>query len=234
MRKIFYVLFSLLVPISLYANVGYDIAIDDNGYLLKIEMDFNQGQTLLSVREALKNGTVLGLLSPKVVSVTNTAIEGDKYYSLMITKSFGISSKLLSMCEDKMTVNEWKRSCSLQTNKLDGGKYMEWKGDDVSCIQKDPKEVHCSFLIKGKALPLKVLGIQILSSKLFSVKTKYEAMNNFFKLYYFIKNYNLSPKLALYSFDHSKIKDETNQFEQIATKELKTAPLFKRSFFLQD
>lgn len=216
------------------STAGYNITIDEKGYLLNIEMIFDQGVNLLNVREALKNGKVLSLLSPNVVSVTNTKINEDEYKSLMVVKSFGISSNLLSMCDEKLNENKWSRSCVLQTNDYDGGKYMEWKSDEVECLKKNPNVIDCHFTIKGKAKPVKIFGLQILSAKLFSVKAKLQAMNNFFKLYYYIKNYNLSPKMALSLFSKSKFKDELNQFEKKATDELKTQPQFKRSFVFQD
>jgi hypothetical protein len=99
------ILLMALLPITSYAQTGYDIVINSSGYDLKINMDFKEGQSIQEVRFALKNGEILSQLSPNVVSVTNTPVEDNKYKSLMVVKSFFIKSNLLSMCEEKESGN---------------------------------------------------------------------------------------------------------------------------------
>ncbi len=231
MKKILFLI--SLFPLMSFAQTGYDIVINDSGYNLKITMDFKEGQTLQDVRSALKNGVILSQLSPNVVSVTNTPVEDNKYKSLMVVKSFFIKSNLLSMCEDSEKENTWKRSCSLQTHQMDGGKYMEWKADDVECT-KILNGVHCDFLIKGLARPLKIFGVQIVNARVFSAKAKSQALNNFFKQYYFIKNHNLTAKIALAQFDQSKVKTEIEEFESTATQKLKKGTEYKRHYTLEN
>jgi hypothetical protein len=116
---------------------------------------------------------------------------------------------------------------------MDGGKYMEWKADDVECM-KIANGVHCNFLIKGLPKPLKIFGLEIVSARVFSAKAKFQALNNFFKQYYFIKNHSMTAKLALEHFKQSKIKTEIEEFESAATQELKKGSEYKRHFTLEN
>lgn len=229
------VLLVIFISANARANLSYDLGINKQGYILKMDMFFKKDIQLQSVVAALKNGDLLSLLSPNVVSVLNTPIGEGKYHSLMHVKSFGIHSNLLSMCEDKFTDISWTRSCSLQTREMDGGRYMEWKGDEVTCTkQASDAEVVCHFEIKGLPRPLKILGFQIISPEVFSVKAKLQAMSNFFKLYYYVKNYNLSAKLALKVFEDSSLKKELSRFETEAMKEVKASGEYHHKYFMKD
>ncbi|MDD4976116.1 MAG: hypothetical protein PHY93_17300 [Bacteriovorax sp.] len=239
MKKIIIIVLGMLFTQNLWASTGYDILIDQNGYDLKIELDFNNYQSLENVRHALVSSVVISQLSPNVQSVTNSG-KLDDYQSLMVVKSFGIKSELLSKCKETYkenkdknhNVKEWSRSCVLQTELLDSGKYMAWKTDQVICTKKSEQNVNCLFVIKGKTKPLIFLGFKILNEKSFAVKTKLQALNNFFKIYYFVSDHNISTKLANARFDKSKIKQELESFDSDATQKFKTESVYKRSFKL--
>jgi hypothetical protein len=183
----------------------------------------------------LVNSVVISQLSPNIQSVTNSGKLED-YQSLMVVKSFGIKSELLSKCKEVFTQNknesQWSRSCTLQTELLDSGKYMAWKTDQVICTKKSVENVNCQFAIKGKTKPLAFLGFQILNEKSFAVKAKLQALNNFFKIYYFVMDHNISTKLAAARFDKSPIKLELENFDSEATQKFKTESVYKRSFKL--
>jgi hypothetical protein len=235
MKNIIILALSLFFTQTLWAQTGYDILIDENGYDLKIELDFNNYQTLENIRQALVNSVVISQLSPNIQSVTNSGKLED-YQSLMVVKSFGIKSELLSKCKEVFTQNknesQWSRSCTLQTELLDSGKYMAWKTDQVICTKKSVENVNCQFAIKGKTKPLAFLGFQILNEKSFAVKAKLQALNNFFKIYYFVMDHNISTKLAAARFDKSPIKLELENFDSEATQKFKTESVYKRSFKL--
>ena len=235
MKNIITLALSLLFTQNLWAQTGYDILIDENGYDLKIELDFNNYQTLENIRQALVNSVVISQLSPNIQSVTNSGKLED-YQSLMVVKSFGIKSELLSKCKEAFTQNkneaQWSRSCVLQTELLDSGKYMAWKTDQVICTKKSAENVNCQFSIKGKTKPLAFLGFQILNEKSFAVKAKLQALNNFFKIYYFVMDHNISTKLAAARFDKSAIKLELETFDNEATQKFKTESVYKRSYKL--
>lgn len=232
--KTYLILLLLLFSTSLYATVSYDISIDKSGYNLTMDMSFNKGQRLQAIKWALKNGELLSKLSPNIVSVTTMPIDDtNKYHSLMLVKSFGIYSKLLSQCEEKTNETAWSRTCSLQTREQDGGKYMQWKGDEVECSE-GALEVDCHFVIRGQAKPVRILGIQIVSAELFSVKAKLQAVANFFKLFVYMNDFNLSPKLTLEKFDHSPLKAELDLFEKEATKAIKSKGQYHHKFSLKD
>lgn len=214
------------------ASLTYDIAISKGGYNLLMEMNFKKGISLSHVRSALKNGELLSRLSPNIVSVKNTAFADEKYKSLMVVKSFGIYSRLMSMCLDKNTPQSWQRSCSLQTQELDGGKYMAWKGDEVECVEKET--VTCRFNIRGQAKPLKFLGMQIVSAELFSVKAKLQALGNFFKLYTFIQDYGLSSSASLEKYNRSALKTELDLFEEEGTRAVKSKGTYVHQFTYKD
>lgn len=231
----FFLVVLLMDIVPAEASISYDIAISRGGYNMLIEMNFKKGITLQQARSALKNSELLSRLSPNVVSVKNTPVipvDGEKYKSLMTVKSFGIYSRLLSQCLDKNTPQSWQRSCSLQTRELDGGKYMAWKGDDVECTEKE--NVICKFNIRGQAKPLKVLGLQIVSAELFSVKAKLQALANFFKLYTFIQGHSLSSRASLEKFNHSALKTELEFFEKEGTKAVKTTGTYVHKFSLKE
>ncbi len=225
--------FFILMSTSSYASLNYDVKVDSRGYLLKIDMVFSRGIELKRVRGALKNGELLSKMSPNVVSVTNSELPDGKYKSLMLVRSFGIYSRLLSQCVDRNDTDSWSRSCSLQTRELDGGKYMMWKGDEVTCNEKD-RIVTCHFEIKGQARPLKILGLQIVSAELFSVKAKVQALANFFKLYTFIEGQSLSVKVAMADFTKSALKTELDLLEKEGTATVKGKGVFERSFSFKD
>jgi hypothetical protein len=109
---------------------------------------------------------------------------------------------------------------------------MAWKGDEVTCEQKE--NVICRFVIRGKALPIKILGIQIVSAELFSVKAKLQALSNFFKLYIFIEDHNLSAKGALERFNRSHLKPELDLFLKEGTEGVKRTGNFEHHFSLKD
>jgi len=228
-------LFSIICLMSAnsWASLHYDVTINSNGYILNMDMTFQKGVELSRVRGALKNGELLSRMSPNVVSVTNTDIPDGKYKSLMVVRSFGIYSRLLSQCLDRNEEKTWSRSCSLQTRELDGGKYMIWKGDEVTCLEKD-QVVSCHFVIKGQARPVRILGVQIVSAELFSLKAKVQALANFFKLYTFIEEQSLSVKSTLAHFNNSVLKTELEQMEKDGTKAVKSSGQFTRTFSLQE
>jgi hypothetical protein len=238
MKKLILFFILLLLSISANANISYDLVINKSGYVLKMDMVFKKEIPIQKVVSALKNGELLSVLSPNVVSVLNTPLPEGKYHSLMHVKSFGIHSNLLSMCEDKFNdtakAQSWMRSCSLQTREMDGGKYMEWKGDEVNCSVTNTAGVICHFEIKGLPKPLKVFGFQIISPEIFSVKAKVQAMSNFFKLYFYIQDYSLSTKLALEKFEVSSLKKELDRFEEEAKKEIKSSGVYHHRYFMKD
>lgn len=211
-------------------TAGYAIRIDDNGYKLTIEMSFPATVSLGRIRQTLKNPVVLSQLSPHVKSVTNAPLDSVRYESLMVTKSFGISSELVSKCEEESSKTTWSRACQLQTNRGDGGRYMEWKKDVVSCQQREDRTKVCAFLIQGKAKPLTLLGLQLLDAKRFSVKAKFEALNNFFKLYFYISDGSLSARRALKLFEQSPISQQLEDFSEKANQVLKTEAAYETSY----
>lgn len=223
----------VLFSAKLQAATGYDIAINESGYDLKMEMNFSGHQSLESIRQAIIKSDVISKLSPNVKSVTNTGNE-NHYNSLMVVKSFGIKSELLSKCDETFLENSWSRSCSLQTDQLDSGKFMQWKTDQVVCSKIDEVKTVCKFEIKGKTKPVKILGIQLVSERIFAVKAKYQAMNNFFKIFYYISDHNISTKLALEKFEHSQIKMELDHFESEASSKLKNESSYVRSYQMKD
>ncbi|MGZ3806642.1 MAG: hypothetical protein ACXVCE_01050, partial [Bacteriovorax sp.] len=222
----------LIGPQRSCAQTSYDMKISEAGYIMNISMDFKNNRSLLSVRDALKNPDVLPRLSPNVTSITNSPMRDGHYQSLMGVKSFGISSVLSSSCNESLSENEWKRSCGLETDKFDGGKYMEWKKDEVICIKDDGEKISCHFKIEGKARPVNFLGIQLVNDRVFSVKAKYQALNNFFKLYYFIEDHNISTRQALLKFDRSRIKTELDQMVEEGSRALKSELTYSRRYVL--
>lgn len=221
----------LVANTSAWASSGYDITINNDGYDLKIQLDFTNYQSLSNVRAALVKSAIISQLSPNVKSVT-TKGSPEKYESLMVVKSFGIKSELLSKCREELSETSWSRSCVLQTDKLDGGKHMVWKTDEVTCSKKTEQNVQCAFSIKGKTKPLIILGIPLLNERVFSVKVKLEALNNFFKIFYFITDHNTSIRMALDNFSQSKIKSELEAFEKEGSQKLKKENSYRRSYTL--
>lgn len=213
---------------SAHAETGYSIQIGEPGYDLQMQMDFHQN--LNRVKQVLRNGAVLARLSPNVKSVVNTPENALKYDSLMVVKSFGIKSELLSKCQEALTKDEWTRACELQVDQKDGGEYMLWKKDKVVCRSKDPSSTHCEFVIQGKAKDLKILGVKLMSGERFSVKAKYQALSNFFKLFYFIEKDSLSTPQALADFEKSKVKVDMDAFQDEALSILKDQTSYSRQF----
>lgn len=225
----FLAFFLFIISQVSFANTGYNIKIIDNSYDLKIEMAFTQYQSLMEIRKAFTRSDVISNLSPNVKSVTNTG-PLDNYESLMVVKSFGIKSKLLSKCSESFTDTSWERSCTLQTEQLDGGKYMVEKSDHALCTKQDSQNSTCVFTIKGKTKPVKLLGIQLVSARVFAVKAKFQALNNFFKQYFYIVDHNLSTATALEKFEHSAIKKELDSFEEEASGILKNEQSYVRHY----
>jgi hypothetical protein len=211
------------------ASTGYHIKINDSGYDLKIEMSFSSYQSLMEIRKAFTRSAVISSLSPNVLSVTNTGSPAN-YESLMVVKSFGIKSNLLSKCSESFTDTSWERSCTLQTDKLDGGKYMVEKRDHAVCTKLDLQNASCVFSIKGKTKPVKVLGIELVNARVFAVKAKFQALNNFFKQYYYILDHNISTAMAREKFEHSRIKIELDNFEEEASGVLKKEQSYVRHY----
>ena len=228
MKTILLIILIMLSSGSCWAT-GYDILINENGYDLKIELEFKNYQTLTNIREALVKSEIISQLSPNVKSVT---IKGspENYESLMLVKSFGMKSDLLSKCKEETSETRWHRACTLQTDQYDGGKHMIWKTDDVVCTKKSEEYTDCLFSIKGKTKPLVILGIELLNDRVFAVKVKLEALSNFFKLFYFITDYNASIKLALEKFDNSIIKKDLAVFEKEGSAKLKKENSYRRTF----
>ena len=233
MKNIFIILLGCFFSFSTFAKSGYDILINEDGYDLKIKLEFNNFQSLNNIRKALTSSAVISRLSPNIKSITNIG-NPDNYESLMVVKSFGIKSELLSKCSETYNKNKWSRSCVLQTEMLDSGKFMVSKSDQVSCTKIDQQKTSCLFSIKGKTKPLSLLGIQILNERSFAVKAKVQALNNFFKLFYFINDYNISTQLALKKFDQSIIKNEIEDFDHDGTLIFKKELSYNRSFLLPE
>lgn len=231
MKKLLIGLCSLLT-FPLFASTGYDIKIDNSGYDLNIELNFSEYQTLSQIRNALVQSEIISGLSPNVKSVTYSGTR-DNYQALMVVKSFGIKSELLSKCQESFSVDEWKRDCVLQTELLDGGKFMLSKSDSVVCKKINEQSAICQFKITGITKSLSLLGIQILNERSFAVKAKVQALNNFFKIYYFIKENNISLNRALSKFDQSSVKADISAFDSEATKDLKTRESYVRNFRLE-
>lgn len=216
------------------AAISYSIKINDEGYDLNINFSLKPHHTLQSVRYALTNEKVITSLSSKIQLVTKTPPDAQIYDTLMEVKSFGITSRLLSKCQEHFNQSDknalWSRSCILDTKKEDGGKYMENKTDSVECSKvNNTSPLKCHFSIKGKAKTFSFLGIALLDHKNFSVKAKKEALQNFFKLYLFIQSNTLSFKLINDEFENSPLKIELDNFEINAEKILKTENTYSRS-----
>jgi hypothetical protein len=212
------------------ARTGYALKIDDQGYRLQIEMQFLPGQTLQEVSQGLRSGPLLARLSSSVRAVNNIPAEGLRYDSFMEVRSWGVTSYLLSHCEESEKAFEWSRRCVLDTHQKDGGSYMETKTDEVTCRVADAL-VQCHFEILGKAKPLKLFSLTILDPKRFAVKAKYEALTNFFKLYHFIEDGGFSVKTALKDFENSPEKADFEIFQNEANSVLEKESNYGRSFY---
>jgi hypothetical protein len=210
-------LFYILIQPSLsYALAAFDIKISDQGY--RLEMDFGYKNISLSeIKNSYKNGVVLSHLSPNIKSIELINKKNEDYDLLMTVKSFGLTSKLLTHCQEKQDEESWQRSCLLDTNLYDGGDFMIEKADMVVCKKGFNQEVDCKFAITGKAKAIELLGFTIVSSKKFTVKAKMQAMNNFFKYYYFIKENSLSFERAENNFNNSLAKVAIEKFASTNT-----------------
>lgn len=223
----------MLFSQNLWAKAEYELTVNDQGYNLAITLEFNQYQSLQLIRQALVNSEVLAGLSPNIVSVTYSGEPAD-YQSLMVVKSFGLKSELMSKCQEVFEDSNWKRSCVLQTDILDGGKYMVSKSDLVECKKENAQNTICRFLIKGKTKNLSVLGIQILNERSFAVKAKIQALINFFKIYFYAKDSNLSLALANFKYENSGMKNELKLLDKEAIQVLKDGHQYHHRFQLKE
>lgn len=218
---------------TVQANLHYKIVINEQGYALNISMSFQNKGSLPKIRSAFTNPLILTSLAPNVVSIDLFPISETGYESVMKVSSFGISSYLPSKCTETWTDDAWKRFCVLETDKMDGGKYMEWKNDQVIC-QENENTVNCNFTIMGKAKPLSLIGIEILEHKQFTVKAKAQAMHNFFKQYMFLKDYGLSLKRTLTNYESSLLKQDVDAVEETAKSRLKESGSFVQEKTFED
>lgn len=223
MKFIFLLLY--LLPITAIAGFKYQISIDDNGYDLAIRMEFKNKTSLQKIRNAFTIPEVLTELSPNIDKIDKKVISESRYESIMKVSSFGISTVLPSMCEETWNESTWEKKCTLETDKADGGKYMEWKTDQVICKESE-NIIVCNFKIKGKTKPLIVLGVELLDHRQFSVKAKQQAMHNFAKQFIYINDYSLSLKRTLQLYEQTLTYSAIEEFAQKAKDSLKNSPSY--------
>lgn len=231
MKKIVIIGFFLLGS-WVEAKTGYEIRIDDNGYELKIKMDFSESKRLNSVVQALQNPVLIAKMSNNIESVSLQATDPGFYTSSLHIKSYGMSSELVSKCQEARTEQQWSRSCVLQTQLADGGKYMEWKKDFVRCQQTANRRVSCEFLIEGKMKDISFFRWSLMKAKTLTVKAKYESLISFFKMFYFIENGSFSVRQSKREFENSDLKKSIDDFSENAIQALKKESSYSQNYFI--
>ncbi|HEX4923982.1 MAG TPA: hypothetical protein VFV50_07845 [Bdellovibrionales bacterium] len=183
------------------AAFDYDLSINKTGYVLLLDFDFSAGVTLNEVKQNLKSGTLLKELGAKVDSVTTKTRDIGYEATTHVRNFFVLKTELLSLCREQDLGETWTRNCDLDVTEKDGGKYMEWKRDTITCARANGL-VACKARIEGKAKPLTMLGMEILSSEEFTLKAKQEAIANFAKVWLHTELLSVSPKISLKHFEN--------------------------------
>ncbi|OQW48179.1 MAG: hypothetical protein A4S09_13805 [Proteobacteria bacterium SG_bin7] len=196
----------------------YNIDIDAKGYGLKMQLVFSPKVSLELVKKNFKDGDLLTRVGTNIKKITVEGISSLEYRSIMTVSSLGITSKLLSNCTEKASASTWTRHCKLDTENMDGGKFTSYKSDEISCFAKP--NVECFIFIKGKLKPLKLFGLTILSYEKFTVRAKYQALNNYVRIWNFTESGNLDLKDSIHNDlekfldDGSKEMSEHKNFHQ--------------------
>lgn len=192
---------SLLVsPLKGLAAFDYDLSINKSGYVLLLDFDFSAGVTLNEVKQNLKSGTLLKELGAKIEKITTRTRDIGYEATTHVRNFFVFKTSLLAHCREQELGETWSRNCDLDVNEDDGGKYMEWKRDTITCTRLNGL-VTCKARIEGKAKSFKLLGMELLSSEEFTLKAKQEAILNFAKIWLHTELLSASPKISLKHFE---------------------------------
>jgi hypothetical protein len=207
------------------ATFDYNLGINTKGYQLTIKMGFKKGATLSQVRSNLRDSSLLAQFNPNIKSVSYDSDASNDYTMEMLTQSWGVSSNLISNCHETESLGElWNRSCELSTRSGDGKKFMEWKKDAAFCaLQKPSQEVLCRIDISGLAKPVTLAGLEIVSSRKFTLKAKEPALKHFLYLWLYGNQGSYSSSLAKNIFEEIGLRESVENAFQKAIREDQTA-----------
>jgi hypothetical protein len=185
------------------AHFNYQLTVNSEGYDLSIKMGFRKGVTLAQVRGNLRDPFLLTQFNPSIKSVRYSPETTKDYQSEMVTQSWGLSSLLVSKCHETDLMSEaWNRNCELSTNLGQGGKFMEWKKDATFCTtQENSQEVTCRIDISGKAKPVSIAGLTLISERTFTLKAKEPAVKHFLQLWLYGNQGSYSSSLTKNTYE---------------------------------
>jgi hypothetical protein len=185
---------------------AYDLAADDSGYRLRIEMSFSGSVGLARAIHGFRDPALLAEFNPAVDPVSNTPKDGKSYRSTMSFRTFGLRTKMVSECAEEGGVLEgfWKRRCRLDTSREEGGRYMDWKSDEVSCVAaRAGSPLRCTLEIAGR-----IKDVLFMKSPVLTVKAKHRALLNWGMFWAYAENGSVSTALSNPIFERSPLRAE--------------------------
>ena len=109
LRKFFLLFLSPAVALS--QSFQYDLKITPEKYDLSIHMKFSQGITVADAVRGFKNEVLLVAISDSIKNVIFVPPGTPQYQQTMKVRSFGITSYLVSNCQESSDKGQWRREC---------------------------------------------------------------------------------------------------------------------------
>lgn len=222
------ILLTILPILSWSQGFSFQLEINPEKYVLSIKMKFPEKILLSDVRKGFRNGALLIKLNDSIKKMSFDPVIGSPYLQTQKIQFLGISSVLVSQCEEDFEAHKWIKTCTLRTDSADGGKYMNWKNDQISCRQKD-SIVFCEALIQGQSKPLSVLGIQLANHQKFSLRAKVPALKYFSQVWIAISDSTYNVNQIKLKFKQSGINQKIDQMLEMGLSQLKDSNRFQYS-----
>lgn len=218
----------ILSSVAYAQKFEFDLTVNPEKYDLNIRLTYGSQVTLNDVIRRFKNTTFLANLSDSIESVIRDPTTKLQYDLVMNVRSMGIGSKLVSKCNEDIQDNSWSRTCELQTDVADGGKYMNWKKDQIVCANNE-NTLGCVAHIQGQSRPLKIFGWQLMNHQNFSLRAKVPALQNFAEIWQATNSFTWNVEEIK---NHQQVLHLKKQFDQMLDSglaSLKTSETFQFS-----
>lgn len=221
-----FIFFLLLSSQAWAESFQYNIEVNPEQYKLLITMNFNKTVSMSDAIKAFKNEVLLVGVSDSIKELRYEPTMQSEYKQIMKVRSWGISSQLISKCQEHFALNSWMKSCELKMDEGDAGKYMIWKKDQIRC-QQSAEGLQCLADIQGKSKDIKILGLRLASAQVFSLKAKIPALYNFSQIWWAANHFTLNIEQITNAFSKSSLKNQIDQMLETGLKTLKQQDSFQ-------
>jgi hypothetical protein len=189
------------------------VSLDQGAYVMNVEMTFAAGIPMREIVAALKNPWLPTEINPAMkVERKNVEIQNGSneihFDSVLTLSSFFLKSHFVSQCHESFDGALFKRQCTLDTTLAQGGRFMEYKNEDLKC-QNEGAQSRCRLRVIGK-----LKNIFFLKKEWLAVKAKAEAVKNWGTFWCYVNEGSISVKQSRQCYDQSSLPSQVQAFQK--------------------